>query len=56
VELARRWPEATIVPPHFEGWQHFSEGRREIEGTFRAAGLERRVRWLTPGTAASFDA
>lgn len=54
VEIARRWPDAAIVPLHFEGWQHFSEGRREIEDAFRTAGLEKRVRWLTPGTAGAF--
>ncbi len=55
VEIARRWPETAIVPLHFEGWQHFSESRREIEDAFRAAGLEKRVRWLTPGTAGTFE-
>jgi len=55
VELARRWPATPIVPLHFEGWQHFTEGRADIENAFRAAGLEKRVRWLTPGTAGTFE-
>jgi L-ascorbate metabolism protein UlaG (beta-lactamase superfamily) len=49
VELARAWPETTIVPLHFEGWAHFSEGRREVEHAFAAAGLSPRLRWLSPG-------
>jgi L-ascorbate metabolism protein UlaG (beta-lactamase superfamily) len=49
VELARRWPQASIVPLHFEGWEHFTEGRGEIESAFRAAGLDARVQWLAPG-------
>lgn len=49
VETARAFPNAAIVPLHFEGWAHFSEGRRDIEQAFAAAGLEHRLRWLEPG-------
>jgi hypothetical protein len=42
-----------IVPLHFEGWQHFTESRADIERTFAAAGLSARLRWLTPGAAVS---
>jgi L-ascorbate metabolism protein UlaG (beta-lactamase superfamily) len=49
VELARAWPEATIVPLHFEGWTHFSEGREQISRVVEAAGLGSRIRWLEPG-------
>ncbi|MGC4055905.1 MAG: MBL fold metallo-hydrolase [Paludibaculum sp.] len=45
VEFARSFPEATIVPLHFEGWQHFSEGRNEIALAFAGAGLTTRLRW-----------
>jgi L-ascorbate metabolism protein UlaG (beta-lactamase superfamily) len=51
VELARQWPHTIVVPLHFEGWQHFTEGRDDIERAFLAAGLEARLRWLTPGVA-----
>ncbi len=49
VEAARAFVDATIVPVHFEGWAHFSEGRAEIERAFRQAGLTQRVRWPEPG-------
>jgi hypothetical protein len=39
VTAARAFPEALIVPLHFEGWSHFSESRAEIDGAFAAAGL-----------------
>ena len=45
VEVARLMPSATIVPLHFEGWAHFSEGRAEVERAFAAAGLRERLRW-----------
>ena len=46
VRFARKFPEATIVPLHFEGWKHFSEGQAETENVFREAGLEERLRWI----------
>lgn len=49
VELARAWPRVVIVPLHFEGWEHFSEGRRAIEPVFAAAGISARVHWPAPG-------
>ncbi len=45
VEFARAFPVAVIIPLHYEGWEHFSESRREIEETFAAAGLQSRLRW-----------
>lgn len=49
VTLACAWPETILVPLHFDGWAHFTEGRGETERAFEAAGLERRLRWLVPG-------
>jgi L-ascorbate metabolism protein UlaG (beta-lactamase superfamily) len=49
VLAAQAFPDATIVPLHYEGWRHFSESRAEIVRTFAAAGLERRLRWPEPG-------
>lgn len=49
VLLARAWPKAIVVPLHFEGWAHFSEGAKELRDAFAAAGLESRLRWVPPG-------
>ena len=51
VEVARAMPAAAIVPLHFEGWEHFSEGRADVERAFADAGLEGRLRWLEPGAS-----
>ncbi len=45
VAAARTFEAAEIVPLHFEGWAHFSEGRAEIERAFDRAGLSHRLRW-----------
>lgn len=55
VEAARAFPQATIVPLHYEGWKHFSESRADIEPVFAAAGLASRVRWLIPGQPSAID-
>ena len=49
VALARAWPFARIVPLHYEGWEHFTESRAQIQQAFEAAGLEARLAWLPPG-------
>jgi hypothetical protein len=46
--------EATIVPIHYEGWSHLTEGRGEIEQAFREAGLEDRLRFLPLGRPVAF--
>jgi L-ascorbate metabolism protein UlaG (beta-lactamase superfamily) len=49
VSVARAMPKATIVPLHFEGWEHFSQSREDVEREFAAAGLADRLRWPPPG-------
>lgn len=53
VEAARAFGAATVVPVHFEDWEHFSEGRPEIDRAFQAAALGRRLRWLPRGVEAA---
>lgn len=49
VEAAGVFSSATIVPLHFEGWEHLTESRADIDRAFKAAGLAHRVQWLEPG-------
>ena len=51
VKMAEIFPEALIVPLHFEGWAHFSEGRAEIAHAFEVARLTDRLRWPIAGQA-----
>ena len=51
VSVAEAMPHAVIVPLHYEGWQHFSQGRADIQRAFDGAGLTDRLRWLAPGAA-----
>src|SRR5262245_2690802 len=49
IETAHAFPQATIVPVHYDGWAHFSQGRKELEQSFKALGLASRLRLLEPG-------
>jgi hypothetical protein len=51
VEAACAFANAGIIPLHFEGWAHFSEGRAEITRAFTSAGLHDRLRWPEAGRA-----
>ena len=45
INVARLFDKATIVPLHFEGWEHFTESKEEIEKKYKDAGLNDRLRW-----------
>ena len=39
----------TIIPIHYEGWKHFSEGKVAIERSITAARLPVQLRWMPFG-------
>lgn len=48
VELCTLVQPRTIIPVHYEGWSHFTQGRAAVEQAFAAApdGLGERLHWL----------
>ncbi|GAA4955265.1 MBL fold metallo-hydrolase [Actinoplanes utahensis] len=54
LRVCRRIRPATAIPVHYEGWQHFSQGRETVERHFAGehGDLGERLHWLTPGTPA----
>jgi L-ascorbate metabolism protein UlaG (beta-lactamase superfamily) len=55
VTFARKFPRATLVPVHYDGWSHFKETRADVERAFEAAGIRERTTWLEPGVARELD-
>ncbi len=55
VQVARALPNAKIVPVHYEGWKHFSEGRDVIARTFADAGLAHQLQWLVAGKPVTIE-
>lgn len=48
LKVTRLFDNATIIPLHFEGWEHFTESKDEIERKYRDEGLIDRLRWAEP--------
>ncbi|MFI8193321.1 MBL fold metallo-hydrolase [Streptomyces sp. NPDC085946] len=44
-EAARLLGARRVVPVHYDGWAHFTEGRDALEAAFGAAGLADRLDW-----------
>ncbi|GII05833.1 hypothetical protein [Planobispora takensis] len=51
---ARAPAQRTVLPVHYEGWQHFRENREDIERELAAGprALRESLRWLTAGDPA----
>lgn len=49
VKAANIFKNATILPLHYEGWEHFSESKQQIKEAFIKAGLKERILFTNPG-------
>jgi L-ascorbate metabolism protein UlaG (beta-lactamase superfamily) len=49
IETAHAFPDAAIVPVHCEGWAHFTQDCEDVHRSFKALGIEQRLRMLAPG-------
>jgi L-ascorbate metabolism protein UlaG (beta-lactamase superfamily) len=46
IEIAKKIPNAIIVPIHYEDWMHLTESKGEIENAYRTAGIENMLLWI----------
>ena len=44
----------TVIPVHYEGWEHFQESKQQAQKVFVQSLLRCRVLWLDPGIRAVF--
>lgn len=51
IETAHAFPDAVIVPVHCDGWAHFTQDRDDLQRSFKALGIDGRLRLLQPGVA-----
>jgi hypothetical protein len=49
IETARAFPEALIVPAHYDSWAHFKQSGNDLRVSFDALGFGNRLRLLEPG-------
>ncbi|MFG1710013.1 MBL fold metallo-hydrolase [Nonomuraea sp. M3C6] len=52
IRLCEGLTPTTVLPVHYEGWQHFQEGRAGIQNALASApsSLRKSLTWLDPGT------
>jgi L-ascorbate metabolism protein UlaG (beta-lactamase superfamily) len=55
-EAARILDAGAVVPVHYTGWQHFTEGGASLHAAFERAGLASRLVLLAPGEQADLSA
>lgn len=53
IDTASAFPDATIIPLHFEGWSHYTESGKELQQSFDAVGIGQRLHLLEPGVSIS---
>jgi hypothetical protein len=51
IDTAFAFPNAHIIPLHFEGWKHFTQDNRDLKSAYDAVGLANRLVFLKPGIA-----
>ncbi|MBS0534137.1 MAG: MBL fold metallo-hydrolase [Proteobacteria bacterium] len=51
IETAHAFPQAAIVPVHCDSWAHFTQDRDDLVKSFKALGIDGRLRLLEPGVA-----
>jgi L-ascorbate metabolism protein UlaG (beta-lactamase superfamily) len=56
IETAHAFPDAMIVPLHYEGWAHLTQSRDDLEASFNALGVGSRLQLLEPGVATAIEA
>jgi L-ascorbate metabolism protein UlaG (beta-lactamase superfamily) len=55
IETAQAFPDALIVPVHYEGWAHFKQGADDLKKTFDTLGFGSRLRLLEAGVATPIE-
>jgi hypothetical protein len=55
VVFAKMLDAKSIVPLHFEGWEHFTEERQAATAALSSNDVADRVRWLHPKLPENFS-
>ena len=51
IETAQAFPDAVIIPVHYEGWDHFKQSGDDLLKAFNTLGFGSRLQLLEPGVA-----
>ncbi|HEX2682631.1 MAG TPA: MBL fold metallo-hydrolase [Ferruginibacter sp.] len=51
MDTAIAFPNATIIPLHYEGWKHYTQNEKDIQQSYQVLGVEQRFKILEAGVA-----
>ncbi len=49
MDTALAFPEAIIIPLHYEGWKHYTQNEKDIKTSYQVLGLDKRLKILEAG-------
>jgi len=49
IDTAFAFPNASIIPLHYEGWKHFTQNENDLEKAFEVMGIRNRLKVLKAG-------
>ncbi|GAB3770011.1 hypothetical protein GCM10028818_07090 [Spirosoma horti] len=55
LDTALAFPNATIIPLHYEGWKHYTQNKKDLQRAYQVLGIDQRLTILAPGTETAFE-
>jgi L-ascorbate metabolism protein UlaG (beta-lactamase superfamily) len=55
MDTAIAFPNATIIPLHYEGWKHYTQNEKDIKKSYEVLGIDQRLRILEAGVPVTFE-
>jgi L-ascorbate metabolism protein UlaG (beta-lactamase superfamily) len=53
MDTALAFPNATIIPLHYEGWKHYTQNEKDIKTSYQVLGIDERLKILEAGKTVS---
>ncbi len=55
IDTALAFPNATIIPLHYEGWSHYTQNEKDLQASYRVMGLDQRLKVLQAGVPVALE-
>jgi L-ascorbate metabolism protein UlaG (beta-lactamase superfamily) len=55
MDTALAFPNATIIPLHYEGWKHYTQNEKDIKTSYQVLGIDQRLKILEAGKTISLE-
>jgi L-ascorbate metabolism protein UlaG (beta-lactamase superfamily) len=55
IDTALAFPNATIIPLHYDGWSHYTQNEKDIEASYQVIGIDQRLKILEAGVLTDLD-